>query len=180
MKKSPIVRAGLAASVLLLALAILVPSLAGGAAKSNKALVAAHGKALAEMQRRRDGQRLHRRRHVVLPRGRRDQGPQGADRTLRRLRQAAFGRRPLWPQGDPGARMGKRQHLLREVQGDGAVPRQAYFSTDGYVFKGGKIAAEMRPSTRRNSNSRRRSRPRTGLEPSCGAGFTARSAGCSV
>ena len=48
MKKSPLVRAGLAASALLLALAILVPSLAGGAAKSNKALVAAHGKALAE------------------------------------------------------------------------------------------------------------------------------------
>src|SRR5690349_887439 len=48
MKKSPLVRAGLAASALLLAVAILIPGLAGGAAKSNKALVAAHGKALAE------------------------------------------------------------------------------------------------------------------------------------
>src|SRR6185437_12200675 len=47
-KRSPIVRAGLAMAAVLAALAVLVPAVAGAAKTSNKALVAAHGKALAE------------------------------------------------------------------------------------------------------------------------------------
>jgi hypothetical protein len=39
--------------------------------------------------------------------------------------------------------MAARPHLVREVQGDAPFLAKPYFSTDGYVFKGGKIAAEM-------------------------------------
>ena len=43
-KRSPIVRAGLAAAAVLAALAVLVPAVAGAAKSSNKALVAAQAR----------------------------------------------------------------------------------------------------------------------------------------
>ena len=126
MKKSPLVRAGLAASALLLALAILVPGFATGAAKSNKALVAAHGKALAECSAEGLVNGYTADATLFFPDGVVVKGRKSADRTLRRVRQVAGRRRPLRTQvAKPVLEWESRRHLVRQVQGDGTVPRQA-------------------------------------------------------
>ena len=143
MKKSPLVRAGFAVSALLLALAILVPSFAGGAAKSNKALVAAHGKALAECSAEGlvDGYTAD--ATLFFPDGVVVKGR----KALTELYEGFV--KPPSEEGLCG--LNAAPVLEWESGGTSFVKfkvtapflAKPYFSTDGYVFRGRKIAAEM-------------------------------------
>jgi hypothetical protein len=140
--RSPIVRAGLAAVAVISALAILVPSFAG-AAGSNKSLVAAHGKALAECSAEGlvDGYTAD--ATLFFPDGVVVKGR----KALTELYEGF-----VKPPSEEGLCGLKAKPVLEWESGGTSFVKfkvtapflaKPYFSTDGYVFKGGKIAAEM-------------------------------------
>jgi hypothetical protein len=140
--RSPIVRAGLAAAAVISALAILVPGFAG-AAGSNKALVAAHGKALAECSAEGlvDGYTAD--ATLFFPDGVVVKGR----KALTELYEGF-----VKPPSEEGLCGLKAKPVLEWESGATSFVKfkvtapflaKPYFSTDGYVFKGGKIAAEM-------------------------------------
>jgi hypothetical protein len=143
-KRSLIVRARLGAAVAVLAsLAVLVPTVAGAAKSSNKALVAAHGKALAECSAEGlvDGYTAN--ATLFFPDGVVVQGR----KALTELYEG-FVKSP-----EEEGLCGLKAKPVLEWESDGTsfvkfkvtAPFLAkpYFSTDGYVFKSGKIAAEL-------------------------------------
>jgi hypothetical protein len=141
-KRSPIVRAGLAAAVVLSALAVLVPSFATGAA-NNKALVAAHGKALAECSAEGLVNGYTNDATLFFPDGVVVKGR----KALTELYEGFV--KPFSEEGLCGL---KATPVLEWSSGGTSFVKfkvtapfiaKPYFSTDGYVFKGGKIAAEM-------------------------------------
>jgi hypothetical protein len=144
MKRSPIVRATLAAAaVTVVALAILVPGFAGGATKSNKALVAAHGKALAECSAEGLVNGYTSNATLFFPDGVVVKGR----KALTELYEG-FVKSPE----EEGLCGLKATPVLEWEEGGTSFVKfrvtapflaKTYFSTDGYVFKGGKIAAEM-------------------------------------
>jgi hypothetical protein len=142
-KRSPIVRAGLAAAAVLAALAVLVPAVAGAAKTSNKALVAAHGKALAECSAEGLVNGYTANATLFFPDGVVVEGR----KALTELYEG-FVKSPE----EEGLCGLKAKPLLEWESGGTSFVKfkvtapflaKPYFSTDGYVFKGGKIAAEM-------------------------------------
>lgn len=141
--RSPIVRAGLAAAVVLSALAVLVPGFATGAANSNKALVAAHGKALAECNAEGLVNGYTADATLFFPDGVVVKGR----KALTELYEGFV--KPFSEEGLCGL---KATPVLEWASGGSSFVKfkvtapfiaKPYYSTDGYVFKGGKIAAEM-------------------------------------
>jgi hypothetical protein len=141
--RSPIARATLAAAAVLTALAIIVPGFAGGAAKSNKALVAAHGKVLAECSAEGLVNGYTADATLFFPDGVVVKGR----KALTELYEGF-----VKPPSEEGLCGLKATPVLEWEEGGTSFVKfrvtapflaKPYFSTDGYVFKGGKIAAEM-------------------------------------
>ena len=141
-KRSPIVRAAIAAAAVLAALAVLVPAVAG-AKTSNKALVAAHGKALAECSAEGLVNGYTSNATLFFPDGVVVEGR----KALTELYEG-FVKSPE----EEGLCGLKAAPVLEWESGGTSFVKfkvtapflaKPYFSTDGYVFKGGKIAAEM-------------------------------------
>jgi hypothetical protein len=142
-KRSPIVRAGLAAAAVLAAFAVLVPAVAGAAKTSNKALVAAHGKALAECSAEGLVNGYTSDATLFFPDGVVVEGR----KALTELYEG-FVKSPE----EEGLCGLKAKPVLEWESGSTSFVKfkvtapflaKPYFSTDGYVFEGGKIAAEM-------------------------------------
>src|ERR1700761_7935089 len=142
-KRSPIVRAGLAAAAVLAALAVLVPAVAGAAKSSNKALVAAHGKALAECSAEGLVNGYTANATLFFPDGVVVQGRKALTELYEGFVKS--------PEEEGLCGLVAKPVLEGESAGTPFVKSKVrapslskpYFSTDGYVFKGCKIAAEM-------------------------------------
>lgn len=141
--RSPIVRAGLAAAAALAALAVLVPTFAGAAKSTNKALVAAHGKALAECSAEGLVNGYTSDATLFFPDGVVVKGRAALTELYEGF---------VKPPSEEGLCGLKATPVLEWQSGRTSFVKfkvtapflaKPYFSTDGYVFKGGKIAAEM-------------------------------------
>jgi hypothetical protein len=141
--RSPLVRAGLAAAAALTALVLVLPGLAGAAKMSNKQLVAAHGKVLAECSAEGLVNGYTNDATLFFPDGVVVQGR----KALTELYEGF-----VKPSDEGGLCGLKAKPVLEWESGNTSFVKfkvtapflaKPYFSTDGYVFKGGKIAAEM-------------------------------------
>jgi hypothetical protein len=140
--RSPLVRVGLAAAAVLTATALVLPGLAG-AKMSNKQLVAAHGKVLEECSASGLVNGYTNDATLFFPDGVVVQGR----KALTKLYEGF-----VKPSDEGGLCGLKAKPVLEWESGNTSYVKfkvtapflaKPYFSTDGYVFKNGKIAAEI-------------------------------------